>query len=71
MLHTLRPEFLPERVAELRSAAANVEAFCQTIALDPVRLNCYVDALNEQPPATVWWSTVAYQPLEQMWNSRS
>lgn len=71
MLRSLRPEFLPERVAELRSAAAQVETFYQSIVLEPVQLNRYVDALNKQPPAVVWWSTVAYQPLQYMWNSRS
>ena len=71
MLNTLRPEYLRERVAELRSAAAEVEAFRQCIVLDPVRLKSYVEALNVQPPATVWWFTVAYQPLEDMWKSRS
>jgi hypothetical protein len=71
MLSTLRPEYLRKRVAELRSAAAEVEAFRQYVVLDPVQLESYVEALNVQPPATVWWSTVAYQPLEDMWKSRS
>jgi hypothetical protein len=71
MLQSLRPEFLPERVAELKGAAAQVEAFRQSIVLDPAQLDRYVVALNAQPPATVWWSTVAYQPLEDMWKSRS
>jgi hypothetical protein len=71
MLSTLRPEYLRERVTELRSAAAEIEAFRQCIVLDPVWLESYVEALNAQPPATVWWSTVAYQPLEDMWKSRS
>jgi hypothetical protein len=71
MLNTLRPEYLRERVRELRSAAAEVEAFRQRIVLDSVRLKSYVEALNVQPPATVWWSAVAYQPLEDMWKSRS
>jgi hypothetical protein len=71
MLSTLRPEYLRERVTELRSAAAEVEAFRQCIVLDSVRLKSYVEALNVQPPATVWWSAVAYQPLEDMWKSRS
>jgi hypothetical protein len=71
MLNTLRPEYLRERVAEFRSAAAEVEAFRQCIVLDPVRLKSYTEALNAQPPAAMWWSTVAYQPLEDMWKSRS
>jgi hypothetical protein len=71
MLSTLRPEYLRERVTQLESAAIEVDRFRQCIVLDPMRLKSYVEALNVQPPATVWWSTVAYQPLEDMWKSRS
>jgi hypothetical protein len=71
MLSTLRPEYLRERVTQLESAAIKVDRFRQCIVLDPMRLKSYVEALNVQPPATVWWSTVAYQPLEDMWKSRS
>lgn len=71
MLSSLRSEFIPERVAELTSVAGQIEMFYQRIVLDSVQLNRYVEALNQQPPATVWWSTVAYQPLEHMWKSRS
>ncbi len=71
MLGSIRPEFLPERVAELKSAAAQIEAFRQNVVLDPLQLEGYVAAFNAQPHAMVWWSTVAYQPLEDMWMSRS
>jgi hypothetical protein len=71
MLHSVRPEFLPERVAELKSAAAQIEAFRQNVVLDPLQLESYVEAFNAQPHAMVWWSTVAYQPLKDMWMSRS
>jgi hypothetical protein len=71
MLHSLRPEFLPERIAELETAAAQIEAFRQNVVHDPVQLETYVEAFNAQPHAMVWWSTVAYQPLENMWMSRS
>jgi hypothetical protein len=71
MLKSLRPEFIPERVAELRSAAVEIEAFRQSVVLDSVQLESYVEMFNAQPHAMVWWSTVAYQPLEEMWKSRS
>ena len=71
MLHSVRPQFLPERVAELKSAAAQIEAFRQNVVLDPLQLESYVEAFNAQPHAMVWWSTVAYQPLKDMWMSRS
>jgi hypothetical protein len=71
MLHSVHPGFLPERIAELKSAAAQIEEFRQSVVLDPVQLESYVEAFNAQPHAMVWWSTVAYQPLEDMWMSRS
>jgi hypothetical protein len=71
MLNTLHPEYLQDRVAALRSAADDIAAFRRYVVLDPIQLGSYVEALNVAPPATVWWSTVAYQPLKAMWKPRS
>jgi hypothetical protein len=64
-----RRQFLADRVAALRSVAAEVDAFHQNIVLQAAQLSNYVQLLNDLHPAPLWWSSVANPALERMWTS--
>jgi hypothetical protein len=64
-----RREFLADRIAALRSVAAEVDAFHRHIVLDAAQLSDYVQTLNDLHPAPLWWSSVANPALEHMWTS--
>jgi hypothetical protein len=63
------PGALPDRVALIEEVAADVEAFYRRIALDENELERYVMALNAAAPAPLWWSCVAYPPLQHLWTT--
>lgn len=59
--------FMPGRLTELESVAADVELFYREIAFYPARLECYTQALNALELTPLWWSSVAHPALRQMW----
>lgn len=59
---------LPDRVTQVRDAAAEVAAFGQRIVEDPSALATYVRELNAAPPPLLWWASVAHPPLRYQWN---
>ena len=66
----LSPDFLPDRYAQLRQVAQDVEEFYQCVVSDRVQLERYVVELNALRPAPLWWSCVANPALGHMWNHR-
>ncbi len=62
-------EFLDDRLAAVRSAAADVEAFHRNLVLHAARLHDYVQALNNLNLSPLWWSSVANPALQYMWKS--
>jgi hypothetical protein len=60
---------LPDRAAQVREAAADVEAFDERVVADPARLSNYVRALNAAPPPLLWWASVAHPPLRSWWTT--
>jgi hypothetical protein len=58
---------LPDRVALVEEVTADIEAFYKRVALDERELERYVMALNAAAPAPLWWSCVAYPPLQRLW----
>jgi hypothetical protein len=67
VLAELTPEFKVDRVAAVRRAAAEVDAFHQSIVLHAGRLDDYARALNDLHPAPLWWSSVANPLLRHLW----
>jgi hypothetical protein len=63
------PGFQADRIALLRRAGMEVESFHEQIVPNGVRLNRYVQALNELPLEPLWWATVANPALDHMWKS--
>jgi len=60
---------IPERLAELERAAADVESFHERVVLRPERLTCYVEALNELGRTSLWWAWVANPALRHLWSA--
>jgi hypothetical protein len=58
---------LAGRLAELDNVAADVAMFHRNVILQPTRLESYVQALNTQKLAPLWWSSVAHPSLRHMW----
>lgn len=58
---------IPERLAEIEGAAADVELFYRQVVLQPKHLESYVRKLNKLDPAPLWWSCVAHPSLNEMW----
>ncbi len=65
-----RENCMADRLAELDRVAADVEAFHQSVVLQPTRLERYARALNALDLAPLWWSCVAHPSLKYMWASR-
>jgi hypothetical protein len=61
-------DFSPDRYAELKRAASEVEKFYLRIVLNPAPLHNYVEALNNQALPPLWWSCVANRALKYLWN---
>jgi hypothetical protein len=59
--------FMKGRYEGLVSVQADVEEFWRKIVQSDKRLEVYVDALNALAPTPLWWTSVAYPPLEYMW----
>jgi hypothetical protein len=57
----------PGRVAELRDAATDVEAFYERIVLEAAALEQYTVAINRLDLSPLWWSSVAHRSLRHMW----
>jgi hypothetical protein len=58
---------IPERLAKLERAAADVELFFKRVVLQPARLGDYVAALNELSTTSLWWAWVADAALRHLW----
>ena len=70
VLDNLPPGGLPERVTQVRQAAADVAAFDQRVVEDAAGLTRYVQQLNAAPPPLLWWASVAHPPLRSQWSTR-
>jgi hypothetical protein len=57
----------PDRWARVPQVAADIEAFYESVALQPETLEGYVQALNTVPAVPVWWWCVANPALRHMW----
>jgi hypothetical protein len=55
------------RLADLETAAADVESFHQRVVLRPPLLARYVEALNELGTTSLWWAWVAHPSLRNLW----
>jgi hypothetical protein len=64
---SLPADALPDRVTQLKSAAADVEAFHGRVVLKPEVLARYLRALNGQTSPPLWWSWVANAALRHLW----
>jgi len=59
---------IPERLAELEHAAADIESFYKRVVLRPELLTRYVDALNKLGTTTsLWWAWVANPAVRHLW----
>jgi hypothetical protein len=68
IVRTVRLEAVnADRFAELARVAADIESFHTQVALQPMRLDRYVQALNLLETAPLWWSCVAHPALRRMW----
>ncbi len=67
LLDALPEGVLADRRAAVEQVARDVEQFYHRVVLQPPRLEQYVQALNELEPAPLWWSTVAYPALQDLW----
>ncbi|MGA8151685.1 MAG: hypothetical protein WB952_12095 [Terriglobales bacterium] len=56
------------RYDALMATTSEVEKFHQQIVLCPRKLDAYVEALNALHPALIWWTSVAYPTLGDMWS---
>ena len=60
----------PDRWAQVRELAADVELFCKRVVSDAARLEAYVLELNRLKPQVVWWWDVAHPALQWMWKDQ-
>jgi len=60
---------LPDRLAELERAAADVEAFHERVVLRPAILERYLQALNDLTTTSLWWAWVANPQLRHLWTT--
>jgi hypothetical protein len=60
---------LPERLRELKAAAAAVDDFARRVLASPEVLSRYVDGLNRLTNTMVWWQWVANPSLRHLWAS--
>jgi hypothetical protein len=60
-------EALPDRLRELKAAAAAVDLFRDRVVRSPSALERYVDALNRRSGTMVWWQWVAHPSLRRLW----
>lgn len=51
------------------AARARAEEFYSAISESPVRLDRYVEALNQLTPEYIWWWCVAHPNLEEIWKN--
>jgi hypothetical protein len=58
---------LPDRLAEIETAAADVERFHERVVEKPALLSRYVEDLNRQTTTMVWWAWVAHPSLQHLW----
>jgi len=58
---------LPERLDELKLAAASVDVFAARVVAWPKALARYTDALNLLQEPMVWWQWVAHPALRHLW----
>jgi hypothetical protein len=62
-----RDHFLPCRWAELLRVTRDFEQFERYINQSPANLEAYLDSLNSVVKQPIWWTSVAYSPLANMW----
>jgi len=60
---------VPDRLAELERAAADVELFHERVVLRPALLKRYVEGLNELRTTPLWWTWVANPLLRHLWTT--
>lgn len=58
---------VPERLAELEQAAADVELFRERVVQRPALLKRYVEDLNALRSTSLWWAWVANPTLRHLW----
>ncbi len=68
VLDSLPARALPDRVTQVREAAAEVATFDERVVGEPAGLAAYVGELNAAPPPLLWWASVAYPPLRFQWS---
>lgn len=57
----------PSRLARVREAAREADAFYESVVADPGMLVAYTQAFNAAHPPPRWWQVVAYPPLAEAW----
>ena len=62
---------LPDRWAQVREVAADVELFSEQVVSQPEKLEDYLRNLNSLEPQAVWWWDVAHPALQWMWNDHA
>jgi len=68
LLAEVHPDALPDRRLAVTEFAADVSAFEERVAGHPHLIAEYVKRLNAINPAPMWWTCVAYPPLNYMWS---
>jgi hypothetical protein len=61
------PRYIPERLAELKAARAELEQFCRRVIRSQAALDDYRRAVNRMNAPPLWWSSVAHPGLRHMW----
>jgi len=59
----------PDRLAEVLTALAEVEAFHLRMSNEPEALSAYVAALVTEPPPARWWAHVAAPHARALWST--
>ena len=62
---------LPDRQAQVKEVAADVQLFFERVVSQPQKLEDYVRNLNTLEPQAVWWWDVAQPALQWMWKDDS
>jgi hypothetical protein len=62
---------LPDRQAQVKDVAADVQLFFERVISQPKKLENYVHNLNTLMPQAVWWWDVAQPALQWMWKDNS
>jgi hypothetical protein len=63
------PGAMPQRLAALEQAAADVEVFYERVVLRPAHLARYLHALNDLDTTSLWWQWIANPLLRRLWTT--